>query len=213
MVDESFTSVTAGAVKDWQASLGLDETGKVAPGDVWFNTAAVRVGEQVAAVGDVASGSILGVTGTARYVHVDLDPSDSSLVSAGTGVTVTLADGSQVKGVVFALGKVATVTESQGQNGSSSSTTTIDMTVVLKEDAAQALDESPVSVDLVTSRAKNVLAVPVSALVALAEGGYAVEVVSDAGTTALVAVKTGKVADGFVEVAGDLAAGDKVVTA
>ena len=213
-VDDEYTSSTAAAVEDWQESLGLDETGKVTPGDVWFTGSAVRVSEQVAAVGDAASGSILGVTGTARYVHVDLDPEDSSLVTAGDDVLLTLADGSEVSGIVFALGEVATVTESQGMNGSSSTTTTtLVMTVVLKEEAEHALDESPVSVDLVTSRAADVLAVPVSALVALGEGGYAVEVVRGDGTTELTGVDAGKFADGFVEVSGEVAEGDEVVTA
>lgn len=212
-VDDEYTSSTAAAVEDWQESLGLDETGKVTPGDVWFTDSAVRVSEQIAAVGDAASGSILGVTGTARYVHVDLDPEDSSLMTAGDDVLLTLADGSEVSGIVFALGAVATVSESQGVNGSSSTTTTLDMTVVLKEEAEQALDESPVSVDLVTSRAADVLAVPVSALVALGEGGYAVEVVRGDGTTELTGVETGKFADGFVEVSGEVAEGDEVVTA
>ena len=212
-VDEEYDSDTAAAVADWQVSLGLDETGEVDPDDIWFGTAAVRVAEHVASVGDEASGEILQVTGTARYVHVDLDPEDSGYAKAGDEVAVTLADGSEVEGVVFALGTVATVTESQGMNGSSSSTTTLDMTVVLAEESEQALDESPVSVDLVTSAATDVLAVPVNALLALAEGGYALEVVLDGGATELVAVETGKFADGFVEVSGEISEGDVVVTA
>jgi hypothetical protein len=55
------------------------------------------------------------------------------------------------------------------------------------------------------------LAVPVEALLALAEGGYAVERVKADGTTELVAVKLGAFADDKVEVSGDLAEGDQVV--
>jgi hypothetical protein len=47
-----------------------------------------------------------------------------------------------------------------------------------------------------------VLAVPVTALVALSEGGYAVEVQGADGTTRLIAVETGLFADGTVEVTG-----------
>jgi multidrug efflux pump subunit AcrA (membrane-fusion protein) len=58
----------------------------------------------------------------------------------------------------------------------------------------------------------NVLAVPVGALIALQEGGYAVQVVAN-GRAKLVAVRTGMFADGQVEVSGDgLAAGQRVVT-
>ena len=58
------------------------------------------------------------------------------------------------------------------------------------------------------------LAVPVNALLALLEGGYAVEVAADDGTTHLVGVKTGIFQDGWVEIEvpdGGLAEGDDVV--
>ena len=55
---------------------------------------------------------------------------------------------------------------------------------------------------------------PVNALLALLEGGYAVEVVAADGTTHLVGVETGMFQDGWVEIevpSGGLAEGDKVV--
>ena len=56
---------------------------------------------------------------------------------------------------------------------------------------------------------EGVLAVPVGALVALSEGGYAVQV----ATEGLVAVETGLFAKGLVEVTGDgVAEGIAVVT-
>ena len=45
--------------------------------------------------------------------------------------------------------------------------------------------------------------VPVSALVALAEGGYAVEIADTSSGSRLVAVETGLFVDGFVQVTGD----------
>ena len=58
----------------------------------------------------------------------------------------------------------------------------------------------------------DVLAVPVNALVALLEGGYAVEQVDAAGAHHYLRVETGLFQDGLVEVTGDgLAAGDSVV--
>ena len=56
------------------------------------------------------------------------------------------------------------------------------------------------TVSVVRERREDVLAVPVSALLALAEGGYAVEVVDGPGRTHLVGVETGLFEDGFVEV-------------
>ena len=58
---------------------------------------------------------------------------------------------------------------------------------------------------------EDVIAVPVAALLALAEGGYAVEVDAGGGATRLVAVEPGFFADGLVEVSGGLEPGDRVV--
>ena len=61
------------------------------------------------------------------------------------------------------------------------------MTVRLtRPGAAGHLDQAPVSVNIVSAQARDVLAVPVSALVALAGGGYAVEVVARAARAHLV---------------------------
>ena len=80
------------------------------------------------------------------------------------------------------------------------------MTVRLVHPAAAGnLDQAPVTVNIVTARADDVLAVPVSALVALAGGGYAVEVTRGSGshaTSQLVPVRTGLFSDTLVQVSG-----------
>jgi hypothetical protein len=58
-----------------------------------------------------------------------------------------------------------------------------------------------VDVTFTASERKNVLTVPVSALVALREGGFGVEV-TDGTTSSYVPVKTGLFATGQVEVSG-----------
>jgi multidrug efflux pump subunit AcrA (membrane-fusion protein) len=71
-----------------------------------------------------------------------------------------------------------------------------------------------VEVYVTTETRKGVLAVPVSALLALKEGGYAVETVDAAGRHQLVAVRLGVFSGGMVEVSGSgPRAGTKVVTA
>ena len=62
---------------------------------------------------------------------------------------------------------------------------------------------SPV-VAITSQRASGVLAVPVNALLAVQEGGYALQVVGSNGRTHLVAVGTGLFddADGLVQVTG-----------
>ena len=63
------------------------------------------------------------------------------------------------------------------------------------------LDAAPVDVTLVSKTKENVLTVPIAALLALAEGGYGVQVV-DGQRTYYVAVETGLFAGGRVEVSG-----------
>jgi len=62
------------------------------------------------------------------------------------------------------------------------------------------LDQAPVTVNIVSGRASGVLAVPISALVALAGGGYAVQVITG-GTAHLTGVRTGLFSSSLVQVA------------
>ena len=73
-------------------------------------------------------------------------------------------------------------------------------------------DQAPVQVGITTARVPNALTVPVNALLARSNGGYAVEVVGASGTNHLVPVSLGLFddAEGLVQVAGSrLAAGQK----
>jgi multidrug efflux pump subunit AcrA (membrane-fusion protein) len=103
------------------------------------------------------------------------------------------------------------VTSGSGQD----QTTTIPVTVALDHpNAGGRLDQAPVDVYVTTESRKGVLAVPVTALLALQEGGYAVEAVDAAGQHHLVAVRLGVFSNGMVEVSGPgLRAGMRVVTA
>ena len=67
--------------------------------------------------------------------------------------------------------------------------------------APEGLDQATVDVAFTVAEREDVLAVPVAALLALAEGGYGLEVV-DGRTTRIVAVQTGLFAGGKVEVSG-----------
>ena len=73
---------------------------------------------------------------------------------------------------------------------------------------------APVTVAFEQDRARNVLAVPVEALLALRGGGYAVELVGANGVRTLTAVEAGTFADGWVEVRGrGIREGARVVVA
>jgi multidrug efflux pump subunit AcrA (membrane-fusion protein) len=64
-----------------------------------------------------------------------------------------------------------------------------------------ALDQAPVNVNVTDQSVRGVLAVPINALLALAEGGDAVEVVSPAGHH-LVPVQVGLFSDTMVQISG-----------
>jgi putative peptidoglycan binding protein len=221
-VDGEWTSATTDAVEEWQESLGLEETGTVSPGDLVFHPGAVRVTDHPTPVGGSASGAVLEVSGITREVTVDLEATRQTLVERGQDVEIELPDGSTLAGTVSSVGTVATVPEDSGDDpNAEDAEPTIEVTIAL-DDPSQAgsLDEAPVTVRVVTDAARDVLAVPVDALLALAEGGYAVERVTGgegadgtSGTsgTELVPVEIGAFADGWVQVTGDVAEGDDVV--
>jgi hypothetical protein len=63
------------------------------------------------------------------------------------------------------------------------------------------LDQAPVNVNLTSQRADHVLAVPINALLALAGGGYGVDVVTGR-TSHLIGVTTGLYSNSLVQVSG-----------
>ncbi|HEY3262275.1 MAG TPA: peptidoglycan-binding protein [Pseudonocardiaceae bacterium] len=200
-VDDAYTSATAAAVQRWQRDLGRAETGVVEPGQIAYAAGAVRVSKLDAQLGGQAGGPVLHYTGTTRSVRVDLDVDDQALAVVGGTVKVTLPGGRTVTGTVSSVGTVATAA-SDGGPGQNSAGATIEVTVTIEDQAALgALDEAPVDVALVSQERKNVLTVPVTALLALREGGYGLEVV-DGAVSRIVAVEVGMFADGRVEVSG-----------
>ena len=204
---------TKAGVEKLQEHLGLEQTGTLALGDVVFLPTAARVTAVSATLGGSAGGPIMTATSTTRQVSVDLDASQQSEVTAGDHVTITLPDNSTTPGVVSSVGTVATTPA--GSNGSGSNTPTVTVHIRPTRPAATGrLDQAPVQVAITTATVHNVLVVPVNALLALAGGGYAVEVANADGTHRLVSVAPGLFDDaaGLVQVTGSgLAAGQHVV--
>ena len=209
-VDNHWDARTTTAVKRWQKATGRTADGTLDGGDLAFLPGAVRVvGTQAALGATVGPGApILGVTTTRRVVTLDLSASRQDLVASGQKVTISLPGGVTVKGHVRSVGRIAT----PGQNGAPP---TVPVTIDLDAGATLPdLDAAPATVHVVTEQHADVLAVPVNSLVAVLEGGYAVEVVRPDGSHHYVAVTTGLFQDGYVEVSGSgLAAGDTVVAA
>ena len=207
--DGTFTDADQAAVKRWQAALGLAQTGTVNPGDVVIEQAAVRVYDLKATLGGSAGpgAPVMDVTSTTRQVQIDLDASLQSLVKVGDPVTVTLPGSNQtVTGKVSSIGSVATASSgNNGNSGNGAPQATVRVFVSLDNPGATGtIDQAPVNVSITSNRAQNVLAVPINALLALAEGGYALEVVDGNGTTHLVPVQTGLFddQDSLVQVTG-----------
>jgi hypothetical protein len=211
-VDQDWTSATTDAVEEWQEALGLEETGRIGLGDVVVQPDAVRVTGHPTAVGGQAGGPLAEVAGITRQVTVDLEATRQGLITVGQAVEIELPDGTTVPGKVLSVGTVAEAPVDDAGDPMADQTPTIEVTISLDDPAAAGnLDEAPVTVSVVTSAAQGVIAVPVDALLALAEGGYAVEVVGAGGASEMIAVEIGAFADGWVEVTGDLAEGDDVV--
>ncbi|MGC7097995.1 peptidoglycan-binding protein [Amycolatopsis lurida] len=210
--DEKFTAATATAVRKWQKSLKLEETGTLTPADVVVDTGALRVGTVSAKLGGEGTGPLLKGTGTERVVTVEVEVAKQGLLKVGDKVDLSIAGGEQTKGTVTAVGNE--VESDSGEEGAPGGQDKPKVAVTVKPDdpASAGFDSAPVEVVVTTGQREGVLAVPVGALLALAEGGYAVEVVEGAQRR-LVAVDPGLFAGGQVEVTGDgLAEGAKVVT-
>jgi peptidoglycan hydrolase-like protein with peptidoglycan-binding domain len=210
--DGHFGWTTRLAVERWQKAMGFSQTGTVDVGQIVFLPGSVRVGSHQAQVGGQAGGVIVSVSSTTRAVTVDLDASKQTLVKVGDAVQVTMPNtGASTTGKVIDIAKVAKT--SSGDNRGAS-TTTVTLTISLTDpNATGSLDQAPVRVAITTQSAKNVLVVPINALLALADGNYAVEV-DGGGHRRVVPVQTGLFDDdgGIVEISGsDITAGTRVV--
>jgi hypothetical protein len=187
--------------------------GSLSLGQVVFEPQALRVSQVSGSLGGSGTGSVLTATSDRHVVTIPLDTSQQSQVQAGDKVTVTLPDGAPTPGVVSSVGTVASTTPGSAGSGS---TTTIPVQVTLTDPgAAGTLEQAPVTVNITTASVKNALAVPVTALVAQASGGYQVEVVGPGNTRRWVPVQPGIFDDasGMVQVTGALTPGQRVVVA
>jgi len=132
-------------------------------------------------------------------------------------VTVELPDGSVVDGKITEVSPVAQNSSASsngsgsgsgsggGSGGSSSSgqpSATIPVTIALtgRHKKISGLDQAAVSVNFEQQKATNVLSVPVTALVATAGGGYAVQ--TAAAPHRLIPVTPGLFAAGYVQISG-----------
>lgn len=217
-VDGRFDWATRAGVARLEAAHGREQDGVVTLGEIVFLPGAQRIGALKVAVGAAvqAGTEIVETSSTTPIVIVDLEASRQSLVRERDRVQVELPNGKTVDGVIASVGKVAKTEGGSDDDapggGGDDEEPTVELEISLGDGAADALDQAPVDVLFEKERKNSVLAVPVSALLALAGGGFAVEVTA-AGQSRLVAVELGMSADGYVEVTGKgIREGVQVVT-
>jgi peptidoglycan hydrolase-like protein with peptidoglycan-binding domain len=199
-VDDTFSGSTANAVRAWQKGLGLEQTGRLELGSVVFAPGEVRVDSVDATLGQPATPgqAVLHTTGTATVVTLSTDVAYQQLLRKDTEVSVAMPDGQRLPGTVSASYPVIDA----GSGPDPTPSTKIEAVITLKGTIPDGLDQAAVHVEVTRAEHKDVLTVPVVALVVLREGGYGVEVIED-GVGHYVAVKTGIFAQGRVEVSGD----------
>ena len=197
------------ALKRWQRDTGQQQTGALDPAQVAVLPGTVRVSGLSAQLGDPAAADVLTVTSVDKAVAVKVDAADSDPIHQGDKVSITLPDTKVVPGEVTSVGQSVQGggdDEEAGVTGPPS----LQVTVTPTHGAdVKKLESASVQVRFTTETRKGVLAVPVGALLALREGGYAVQ----RPDGKLLGVRTGLFAKGMVEVSGQgLAAGIRVVT-
>ncbi|MFH0751605.1 MAG: peptidoglycan-binding protein [Chloroflexota bacterium] len=195
-----FDEVTEAAVMAWQADRNVEDDGIVRLGEIVFLREPVRVTAVSANLGTrIGAGQTVATySSTDRVVTVSLDANRQDLIAVGDPVMVELPDGTESPGSIADIASVATPAAQQGGRSQ------VAVTVRLDDPATSgSQDGAPVTVTIVRERREDVLTVPVSALLALAEGGYAVEVVGADGSVRLVAVTPGLFSGTVVEIRSD----------
>jgi hypothetical protein len=235
-IDRSWDAGTTAAVQRWQQAHGLTQTGSIELGRIVFLPAPRRVATISATLGTSSGGAeqsggqatsagsaggasgeaVMTTTSTRRQVTVALDTTKSVVAKNGARVTVVLPSAKRVGGRISSVGKVAMAKSSEQSSADSSSDTT-EATIEVKIRLLSrkiALDEAPVTVRFEQSRRKDVLAIPVTALLARAGGKFAVQLVQASGASRVVTVRPGLYTSGYVEIAGaGLRPGQRVTNA
>ncbi|MFJ8958614.1 peptidoglycan-binding protein [Lentzea sp. NPDC102401] len=201
---DELTQATIDAVKRWQKAEKVEESGALDPGDVVVLPGKVRVESVTAKLSASGEGPLMSVTATGKAVDASVDARQAEVFKKDLKVTVVLPNGTETAGTVRS---VSTDAKSE-KNGNGEETPVIAVDIGLDAEVGE-FDSGPVRIRLTSTARQGVLAVPVTALLALREGGYAVQT-EEGG---LVAVKTGLFAGGLVEISGGgLSEGMRVVT-
>lgn len=202
--DPHWSARTTEAVLAFQEKVGAVADGVLSLGEVVFTPTDVHIAKLDGHVGGaVGPGAVvLTVQSTDRVVILEVDPLKRDLVTQGAPVGVELPGGDPIDGTITSVSTTLT----QNADGKS----VFQVTVELAEpNQVKSLALAPVTVHYVVTVAEKVLAVPVSSIIGVPGGGYAVTVVTGVATER-VPVELGAWGDGYVQVTGDLEDGATV---
>ncbi|MEM9892544.1 MAG: peptidoglycan-binding protein [Actinomycetota bacterium] len=192
--DGVFGSGTRRAVKAWQKELGVTESGAVDRSRLVFHPNPVRI--------DAAPrlGTTFGeltVTDATQRLIAEFDNDKRLFVPEGG--TVTIADGAETfSGTIVEV--ESTITDDGSQK----------LKVSIEPDQAIPTGTERAKVTATRTVSSDALVVPVRAILALAGGGYGLEVVTPSGVD-LRAIEIGEVVDDLAGITGDVTEGDEVV--
>ena len=223
--DEALESYNKGvdkAAELQQAEEELEELQLSAKSETFSPTNALAsetpiiVGSYITSEGSAvtANSQMYNISSTGVEVVFQIDASDQDMVSIGDSVEVELPSEDRINATISYIDPVVT----QSQNGDFIE---VKLDISSSEDI-KVYDQAPVDVFVTSEVSQDVLYVPVNALIALAEGGYALEIYngeSEVGVfegvsgvdTTYVGVEIGVFTDGFVEVSGNISEGMIVV--
>jgi hypothetical protein len=211
-----YTWRTEMAVRRWQRAHHWPRTGAVELGQLVFAGVPLRVNAVQAKLGQpVRPGTpLLSATSPTLLVEVPVPVDQAYLLHRGAAVIVTLPDAvTTTPGVVAGVARVATLpdADTQNQRNGNPAAAVVNATIRLQRpSSAAAYSSAPVQVAITLTEVKGVLAVPITALLARPDGGFAVTVVNRGD----VPVQTGVSTDTMVQVSGTgITAGTRVLVA
>lgn len=229
VIDSIFDKWTESAIKAMQNQLNINVTGRIDFGDIVFvpgnslmgysssfptigmnvplNMSLVSLIPTEKVITRVRDGAAALSRESLQTVQTSISISDKNLIELGSEVEIELPDESIVPGFVKEIGSIAIV-PSGNQGGDPYLTVSIGLAegISLPEWSG-----APVTVSITKSLAQDVLAAPVTSLLALLDGGYAIEVVEGEGTQ-LIPVDVGVYSGAWVEISGPgLDAGTEVI--
>ena len=223
--DDTLESYNEGVDRDAELAKAREELNELqlssisetfSPTNAFASNTSIIAGSIINDVGSAVAlnSPLYNISSVGIEVVFQVDATDQETVTLGKNVEIELPTDERVPTVITFIDQVVTQTQAGDF---------IEIVLeVLNPEEVEAYDQAPVKVFLTTEVSENVLYVPVNALLALAEGGYALEVyegLAEGSTfegesgvdTTYVAVEIGVFTDGFVEVIGNIQEGQLVV--